>query len=163
MSHVHALTNRRWPAEASFPDVDDDREATPRFDPPGVPAVLIRVPAVRAPRRPSATAMAVLRGERPARSRPRPRRRLRREFRLAGWVLLTAAPLMLAAALLCGAVAASAGGYDEAQPDIAAVRPPSVRLSVEATEREGAAAVILPGYVLPDDGTGNEEPAHAGG
>jgi len=161
MSHVHAHTNRRWSAEVSFPD-EDHRQEFPLPRDTGVLAVLIRVPTVRPARhspRPTPKAAARVR----VGSSARPRRRLRRGVRLAAWVLLSAAPAALAVTRLLGAVAVSGGGVDEAQADLAAFGPPSIRLSVEAADSERAAPVILPGYVLPDDGTGDEEPAHAGG
>ena len=134
----------------------DDEAFGPQLS--AIPLVLIQVPTVRAvrqARRPSVSAMARVRSQ----GLVRPRRRLRREVRLAGSVILMIAPLALAVARLFSA----SGSPDDAPADFAAVRPPAVWLSIEAPVTEPVGPVVLPGYVLPDDGSGSEEPAHAGG
>jgi hypothetical protein len=99
-----------------------------------------------------------------------PRRRLRREIRLAGYALMMAAPLTLAALLLAGAPATDARSADGSAGSrsriTASIRPPAVFLSLEPAILAPATSspespVVLPGYLLPDDGF--EEPAHAGG
>lgn len=87
---------------------------------------------------------------------PRPRRRLRREVRLAGYVLLSVCSLSTAVALLRGE------GDSTAQTLAGAVPPPAVSLSIESSGiLRPESAVVLPGYLLPADIS--EEPSHAGG
>ena len=127
--------------------------ASPRACP-----VLIRVPRVREARRPSASARGRLPSHGPATlggvgngSRTnRPRRRLRREVRLAAWALLTLFPLCGAALFLRGAV-----------PARNPAAPVSITIGPPAASWEVTAPVVFPGYLLPDDGA--EEPRHAGG
>jgi hypothetical protein len=130
-------------------------------------AVLIEVPAVRRPvrpaRRPSATATARVRAHGARVGTPRPRRRLRRELRAAGYLVASSLPLVLAAALLHGAPVSRGAGLSGASAP--AVRPPSVSISIEQSALgprvEPEPPVVLPGYLLPADGP--EEAAHAGG
>lgn len=130
--------------------------------------VLIRLPSVRLPAAPRmASAAASTRfhsrtGHRPFASG---RRRLRREWRLAGSVLTLALPLALTALLLRTAPATGrASDGPRADPAVLHANPPGVTLAVESVTPAGlvpAAPVVLPGYLLPDDGA--EEPVHAGG
>jgi hypothetical protein len=76
-------------------------------------------------------------------------------------MLLSAGTLALAAWLLPNTAPA-----DSARSRItAALRPPTVSLTIEPMNLmptvETEQPVVLPGYLLPDDGA--EEPAHAGG
>lgn len=129
---------------------------------------MIRVPAVRSPvaaRRVAAAPSARFRSRTGRRPYVATRRRLRREWRLAGGVLSLALPLALAALLLRTAPAA---GRPTDGPGLATAaartNPPAVTLAVEGVTAAGsafAAPVVLPGYLLPDDGA--EEPVHAGG
>ena len=82
---------------------------------------------------------------------------------MAGSLLLMVVPMALAAALLRGAPASVLHGSNDAATDLASARPPSVSISIEPPGFETDRPVVLPGYLLPDDGTGSEEPAHAGG
>jgi hypothetical protein len=104
------------------------------------------------------------------------RRRLRREVRVTATAFLVVGPLGLAMAVFQGAgppsqpaVAARLTGIEFVAGSFAPEEPhaqslpvlaPALRVSVPA-KRPVDAAVVLPGYVLPDDGS--EEPAHAGG
>jgi hypothetical protein len=151
-------------------------------------AVLIEVPAVKA--RPIKRTRAAV-SARGARGRPqvgRPRRRLRREVRVAGCALLTLAPLVSLCTLgwssrpsrilACSisdptdpAVVSqdSAGLHDlsgqksvrTASPfgssgaDVLSAEPAAVGSGVDSV-----VPVILPGYILPDDGL--EDGAHEG-
>lgn len=133
-----------------------------------VPAVLIQVPLVpprvRPARRPSAAATERIRAHGASGyrghliDRPR-RRRLRREVRVAGYLLATALPLALAFALLRSAPAV--GGISVAP----SLRPPSVSLTLEIDQEAGpatrtpmprptaalASPIELRGYLLPYD------------
>lgn len=155
MNPVHGHPSWNTPARATSPAAVDSR----LLDPAPVPATF-HTPHARRPvraRRPSAAATARVR----ATGGLRPRRRLRREIRLAGSVALMVAPLALAAALLLNAPSTGVRGADgEAPKGVAVVRPPTVWLSTVSPD---GAPVVLPGYLLPDDGLGTEEPAHAGG
>ncbi|MFO0954018.1 MAG: hypothetical protein U0835_23265 [Isosphaeraceae bacterium] len=130
--------------------------------------MLIQVPEVkrgiRSARRPSPAAVQRVRRHAPSRGR----RRLRREVRVVATALAAIVPLLMAAALLRHATP-HGGRPAEASRDartsvLGGIRPPSVSLSIEAPgfapRPEPQAPVILPGYLLPDDG---EDPAHAGG
>jgi hypothetical protein len=161
MSYAPALTAWDSPDAARLADFEAPR---PYAGSASV-SVLIEVPAVRPTRearRPSASATARVRASGPLRRR----RRLRREVRLAGLVLSAVAPLALAAIMLAspGPVVVES---NISPAGIAAVRPPTVRLSIESpgvdAEPEAESPVVLPGYLLPDDGTGSEGAAHAGG
>jgi hypothetical protein len=80
---------------------------------------------------------------------------------------MTAASLALAAALLRGAPASTLALLGDGRGRVTSVRPPSVSLSLAieppalATGMEPEPPVVLPGYLLPDDGI--EEPADGGG
>ncbi len=150
----------------------EDSESPRTFSPSLLP-VLIQVPTVRIParaprqaRRPSAAATERARAYAIHRGTFPPRRRLRKEVRLAVYGLLLTATMGLAAALIGGTPATMTGEDvgDRARAS-AAGRPPGVPLSVEPTAvapgAEPGFPVVLPGYLLPDDGI--EEPAHAGG
>jgi hypothetical protein len=155
--HVHAGFVPELPA-ASYP----------------VPVLLIQVPLlaprVRPARRPSVAATERVRahGASPLPGRTR-RRRLRREVRMAGYVLATAFPLALALALLRGAPAVGRDGSGPGpRPPVAAeIGPPGVSITLDPDalnpQFEPESTVVLPGYLLPDEGEGAEEPAHAGG
>jgi hypothetical protein len=132
--------------------------------------VLIRVPQarrVRPARRPSARASARARQSAYAgpHHRPGPRRRLRREVRMAGYLLMTTGPLTLAAVLLAGSGELPGAPAGAPRSVSAAARRPSISLSIEPSSLSPVAQpeppVVLPGYVLPDDPV--EEPSHAGG
>lgn len=83
----------------------------------------------------------------------RPRRRLRREFRVAACLCLAAAPLLTAAGTW-GVVHPRRAGAAEISP------APVIRLSIEPVEAEPAARVHLPGYLLPAER--HEESSHEG-
>jgi hypothetical protein len=148
-------------------------------------AVLIEVPEVKDDRlRPVRTRVAGhLESRRPRAGRPK--RRLRREVRVAGCALLTLAPLLSACTLgwssrptrilacaITDATARDRGPGDSALPRVQASGPgvPSIGssgvvvLSIEpAVYAPGTGTevpVIFPGYVLPDDNL--EGPAHEG-
>jgi hypothetical protein len=112
---------------------------------------------------------------------PRPRRRLKREVRLAARVVLGA--LCLAFILSCGAVARSGqrpvrlllsmpalprlsvgSPHADDRSEVWPPARPTVLLSIEpagsAVESDEDSPVVLPGYLLPDDL--REEPAHEG-
>ncbi|MDR3634281.1 MAG: hypothetical protein P4L84_10800 [Isosphaeraceae bacterium] len=131
-----------------------DRSAVP---------ILIQVPRVSVYSRPSS--------RRSTRATARPRRRLRREVRWALYVMLAALPPVLSAlaywegrhaALLEIRAPHSVDAAPEAAPEPEPL-PPRISLSIEPAvplpPAEPAAPVIIPGYLLPDDGL--EEPAHA--
>ena len=129
------------------------------------PPVLIRVPIVslrraRARDAPSARAMMRVRAMTPvtARSHP-PRRRLRREIRWAGRVLMVATPLALAAVLLLKVP------HSPHEESPGPRRVPAVSLSIETSVLSPAAvrepAVMFPDYLLP--GHPGEDVVHAGG
>jgi len=117
--------------------------------------VLIRVPALRTRTIGAGRAM------------PRRRRRLRREVRAVGSVALIAMVVSLCLLPLWGSrhpAIAQAVGVDR----VAFEAPPVVSLSSaiepaspsESRETAGRGAVILPGYIVPNDAA--EEPSHAG-
>jgi hypothetical protein len=97
------------------------------------------------------------------------RRRLRREVRLIGLALLVGLPL--GGALWgwgggSGASSTKTADSSHAEPaasapveDLPVIFIPSPRAPTPA--REARTPVVLPGYLLPDDGA--EEPSHAGG
>lgn len=149
--------------------VDTDVEAEPALE--AIP-VLIRVPSL--------SQAAGVRRRVPAR-----RRRLRREFRMAGSTLLMATPLAWALIMLGGRESEPMAGVPArligieclGTPVVVADEVPRVRampgagstasnpetaaMIVPASARGRRSPVVLPGYLLPVDGT--EEPAHAGG
>jgi hypothetical protein len=126
--------------------------------------VLIRVPALG----PMQALHSKRSSARPAVAR---RRRLRREVRLTATVLLLLAPLGVAILAFSAAlsepqgVAARLTGIEglghltDEGPSLALPAAPALHVSLPACEDDGA--VVLPNYVLPDNGT--EEPSHAGG
>ena len=180
MSRDQGLPSWQSTSLVSFEDAHADA-ARPYSCSRASTAILIQVPSVgpatrtrttRQARRPSSSALEWARVHGTPRVKLAPRRRLRREIRLAGYALMMAAPLTLAALLLAGAPAADARSADgSAGPRsriTASIRPPAVFLSLEpaillpATSTSSPESpVVLPGYLLPDDGF--EEPAHAGG
>ncbi|MDG3005627.1 hypothetical protein [Paludisphaera mucosa] len=96
--------------------------------------------------------------------RTRPRRRLRREFRVAACVCLAFAPIVTAfgawgfppvrrAAAAEVASASRPADEDEASPW-------SIRLSIKPAESEPETPVVFPGYLLPAER--REEPSHEG-
>jgi hypothetical protein len=161
-----------FPAESlpHRPHLFSGYDSEPRHGDFPAPALLIQVPhvgpLVRSARRPSAAATARVRAHGapavPARSR---KRRLRREVRMAGYVLATVVPMALAAALLRGAPAPTGSGHDVRTRIAAEIRPPAVSITFDPTAlkplAEPKSAVEFPGYLLPEEGA--EEPAHAGG
>ena len=135
--------------------------------------VLIRVPPVRVAqggprpaRRPTATATARILANR-ATVGPRPRRRLRKRVRTAACVVIALATLASAACLLRSGIApGSALEWEATEPvptRLASASAPAVWLRIETAPGDSPSApeppVILPGYLLPDDGI--EEPDHA--
>lgn len=131
--------------------------------------VLIQVPAIPSSTR-STQRVSFRNFRRPATRR----RRLRREVRMAGYTLLMASPLLLASLLLWGGrptVSMASARTPEAEArdcdakDLAAAsRPPTISLSIEPSGLtpivEVESPVVLPGYLLPDDGC--EDTHHAG-
>ena len=138
-------------------DRGDARVATPAF------ATHVNIEAQpsrpnRAARSPSARATARIRDQQSSHFRLKPRRRLRREFRLMAHALMLAAPLMLGVAHFRG-VPSQKSAAKISSSTINVVRPPGVSLMFEGTTPE---SVVLPGYVLPYDGV-EESSHHAGG
>lgn len=154
-------------------------ESSPARPLAGTELLLIQVPRVRVHTESGAMAW---RG--PAAFRPpyqtsrRPRRRLKPKVRRAGRIVVAVG---LGAALLscCAAVCSERGparalfalpfgpravAGETAQASLAVPTRPAVVLWVEAVgttgEVDDARPVVLPGYLLPDDG--HEEPAHEG-
>ncbi len=103
--------------------------------------------------------------------RPRRRRRLRREVRLLGYTFLTAmilkamAPWAMTPASTPLSPLMSVGTGLSRSDQRATIAPPLVSISIEplspAPVGKANLAVVLPGYLLPDDGPA-EEPTHAG-
>jgi hypothetical protein len=129
---------------------------------PHVP-VLIQVPALPGP-----TARTMLRSS--ARTTMRRRRRLRREFRIAGSALLLGTPLACTLLFLfagdpepVGVPARLVGieGVASADEMPRLTTPIAPVVTVPPALRDSHAPVVLPDYVLPDDGS--EESTHAGG
>lgn len=134
----------------------DDRIASPFHRQP-VTVDMPRGRRIRPARRPSSRATERIRERMPLHSRVTPRRRLRREIRQVGYALMLAAPILVAMFLLRGLPGASPSGDIRARADEAGP-PPSVSLIFDVTRPQ---PIILPGYVLPDDG--NEESSHHAG
>lgn len=154
MSHVKTLTPvRRTVARHDFAD---DRVAS-ASSPHSVPSEKTVSRKPRAARRPSTRATERIRERMPLNARVRPRRRLRREFRQAGYAFLFAAPLVFALFLLRGLP--ESGATNARVESHATSGPPAVSLIIDARKPE---PVVLPGYVLPDDGA-EESSHHAGG
>ena len=144
MNREHSLQD--WPI--ALAPAPADRSAIP---------VLIQVPRVSISTRPSTRCS--------TRERSKPRRRLRREVRWALYVLGVAlAPALSAVAYWEGRQAAllEIRAPHAAQPEGEPL-PPRISLSIEPAvplpPADPAPPVVIPGYVLPDDGL--EEPAHA--
>jgi hypothetical protein len=125
--------------------------------------VLIQVPAL-----PGSTARTPIRPS--GRTTTRRRRRLRRELRVAGSALLLVAPLAWAALFLFGGDTEPVGvparlvgieGFASAEELPRLVIPIVPMVTVPPPARDAKGPVVLPNYVLPDDGF--EEPTHAGG
>lgn len=162
MSQVQDLTTRR---RRPCPSSGSDRACL-------IPAMhevplLIQVPRyqpVRRARRPSAKATAWMREHYRVQGRVAPRRRLRREIRTAGAALLMIAPLVFAGILLSSPRGSANASQTRTTPERIS-RPPAISLMIEAPpsgfRTDAEPPVVLPGYVLPDDGA--EEPSHAGG
>jgi hypothetical protein len=170
MSRAQGLQAWPTPAHAEVEWVDD---VEPTCSSPALlsrrkpPPVLIRIPAiivsraVRPARRPSDAALGRVRSmtqPSAARSQVR-RRRLRREIRWMGRVLLVAAPLTFAAVLLHSVPQAAPSNARSERTG------PAVSLSIEPgglsprVVREPA--VVFPEYLLPVHSA--EDSAHAGG
>jgi hypothetical protein len=115
-------------------------------------------------------------GPRTVRARPRsavsrPRRRLRREVRMAGYGILLMGTLAWISPALRGALPvfvaqtgrAPGSGEVLGTARVSGARP-TISISIEpaalAPYAEAESPVVFPGYLLPDDG--GEEPAHAG-
>lgn len=113
--------------------------------------VLIRIPDLAAPALPRRRAH---------------RRRLRREFRVAGYALLATLPIVLALSALSGdrLPRLSASSLTVAADPGTRIREvPAISLSLEPVgpgHRDPEAPVSLPGILLPADST--EEDAHGG-
>ena len=138
-------------------DREDARVATPAFaNHVTIESQPLRT--ARTARSPSARATARIREQRSLYFRVKPRRRLRREFRLLAYALKLAAPLMLGVAHFRG-VYSERSVEKSSSATINVVRPPAVSLMFEGTTTE---PVVLPGYVLPYDGI-EESSHHAGG
>jgi hypothetical protein len=132
--------------------------------------VLIQVPAVRIRRariEPGRSRRQAQGFGRPVGTR-RPRRRLKREIRMAAFACLAFAPILLAASVWClhpsrplaaAEVATTSRTSDEPESTPAAVLI-SIEPAVSANESESETPVVFPGYLLPDDH--REEPAHEG-
>lgn len=102
----------------------------------------------------------------------RPRRRLRREIRMAAFAGLAFAPVFLAAGVWClhstrplaAAEVASFSRSVEAADSEADATPTAVLISIEPAggviEAETETPVVFPGYLLPDDH--REEAVHEG-
>jgi hypothetical protein len=142
--------------------------------------VLIQVPSVRDRRtsikrghdrrRPLARAFVQPTGGR------RPRRRLKREIRMAAFAGLAFAPVFLAASAWClhatrplsaaevGSLSRSIDLADSNAGDDSDAAPTAVLISIEpaggAIEAEAETPVVFPGYLLPDDH--REEAVHEG-
>ena len=139
---------------------DYENEPRTASSPPSRPILLIEVPEVRSKTRIARpvypTSFAAVRGQ----NRPRGRRRLRREFRLAGCVLAALLPTVLAMSFLHRSATAETAAEESTRPPF----PPVVSLSIEAQgvtiQAEAPAPVVFPGYLLPVEG--GEETSHAG-
>jgi hypothetical protein len=166
MSRVQGL--QTWPTPAHLPFGYDDADLPARAPAPllgrqGLPPVLIQVPVVTPARvrrlggRASARTRVHGRSVTYRPGKPRPRRRLRREIRLMGSILMMVAPLIVATVLLrnVSTTRNAANGGD--------VRPVPVSLSsdVRPARFDREPLVIFPGYLLPEDR--GEEASHAGG
>jgi hypothetical protein len=168
MSRVQGL--QTWPTPAHLPFGYDDADhpayahaRARRLDRQGLPPVLIQVPLVTPARVRRLGGRAETRARVHGRSityrpgKPRPRRRLRREIRLMGSILMMVAPLIVATVLLrnVSTTRDAADGGD--------VRPAPVSLSsdVRRPSFNREPLVIFPGYLLPEDR--GEEASHAGG
>ncbi len=169
----HHLGTMTCPTGSRPTLIDLDVDDSGSFAPLGV-AVLIRVPAVRPARqlprparRPSTAVTARIRANSATFGR-RPRRRLRKPIRIAASVLLALATLALAACLLRSGIAPAASSRwenSDANPTrVASTMAPAVWLRIETAPGVSPSVtespVILPGYLLPDDGI--EESGHAG-
>lgn len=79
-----------------------------------------------------------------------------------GCVLLTVSTLLLSAVLLRNAQVNHSGVQNSLQSGVSgSLRPSVMLLSIEPSFEVPEQTVVLPGYLLPDDGV--EEPFHAGG
>jgi hypothetical protein len=148
-------------------------------------ASLIEVPDVRRPPSGRARSSGFGRWDRGRRSRPRPKRRLRREVRFAGAAMLALAPLLSACTvgwsnrpdrvLACSIAEATAPdgvvgvGADPRDAYGRSVMPPvsspgvvvlSSGAAVTPPGTDTEVPVVFPGYVLPDDSL--EESTHEG-
>jgi hypothetical protein len=154
-------------------------------------AVLIEVPKVRAPRtRQAGMTSSCDRWRQPTLRRHRPRRRLRRGVRLAGWSLLATVLILGGGALGWASLARRAvnlpawselakagdGNRDDmtrligssrafvvpatSSIDTSAVVVKSIEPAFGAPIADAEVSVVFPGYVLPDDTL--EEPANEG-
>lgn len=160
-----------------------------RSDRTGLLVVLIEVPEAKTHRSERFRAAVSARGTRRPPRTGQPRRRIRRQVRLAGCALLTLAPLVSLCTLgwssshpsrilACSIADASepatfpqkfANPRDQSLPDGFQTGPPlrspgAVAISIEpaavAPGTDPVIPVIFPGYVLPDDGL--EDRAHEG-
>ncbi|HEV3166760.1 MAG TPA: hypothetical protein VGZ22_22225 [Isosphaeraceae bacterium] len=154
--------NRNQPALCG-PDIDWSSDTIRAIGP-----VLIQVPDLSATRRSSH------RFGSSATTTTRRRRRLKREVRFAGaalllmgmplgWVFTTSGtapePTGVSARLI-GIEGVGSPTIASAEDDPRLTLPIEPVVSVPSQARGEDAPVVLPGYVLPDDGS--EEPAHAG-
>lgn len=93
----------------------------------------------------------------------RPRRRLRREFRVAACVCLAFAPILTAAGAWTLAPtrgAFAAGVYESPEVSAETESGQAIRLSIKPVETELEAPVVIPGYLL--DVERREEVSHEG-
>ena len=130
----------------------------------GSPLVKVRFhqPRSRDARRPTAAATARFHGRASSgysRFNPaRPRRRLRREIRWIGWTMLSTMPLLLACVLLRG----SAANAVSLQSSDVSPRVDAQAIDSSRTLSNSGPSIVFPGYLLPDDGS-SEDQTHAGG
>jgi hypothetical protein len=146
-----------WPSPTAVPE-----PRTPHLH--SIVPVLIQVPVVPELLHAEASGQRRPRVARPGVRAHSPRRRLRREVRAAGLAILVAVPLTLACLRPLMSRPTAEG---ESHPPVTAadpLRPPAVSIFLEPSGLSPYVdvnpPVVLPGYLLPDDGS--EEPAHAG-
>ena len=81
---------------------------------------------------------------------------------MLGYAILTISTLLLSAVLVDGLPVSQAGVQNGIRSGVSgSLRPSVMLLSIEPSFDGPEQPVILPGYLLPDDGV--EEPFHAGG
>jgi hypothetical protein len=165
MSQVH--DPQTWPTPALFPFPDDTNDLSVTAQPfRGSLGVLIRVPTIapervlRTPRKPSTRATLRVHTIAARTRKVGTRRRIRREIRMTGSIIMTIAPLILAALLLRGIPSSreSRGatvGHTSSTPISLSIEPPAIANVLDRTP-----TIHFPGYLLPIDRA--EEMSHAG-